>query len=562
MIMIMKKLYFFDWFGFCFLFRNEALITSETLTFKPNLTGFENLSGLVLSIIECSILSKDLKYKQPVFRTVLLFVLSIIVLTGCREVEQHSLRFGLSTAPVSLDPRFAMDATSARINRLLYRSLVDFDKNLRPIPDLADWEQLNPTQYRFHLGDDGRRFHDGTRLTASDVEATYHFILDKKNVSPYRGSLSLLSEISVIDADTIDFIIKKPDALLPGRLTIGIVPAALIDAQHPFNKKPVGSGRFEFVQWPQLSHLYLKRHRDGQTVEFLEVKDPVVRALKLVRGEIDLLQNDLSPELVRWLTKRSELHVVKAQGTNFTYLGFNLIDKNTGQFAIREAIGYALNREEIIRYVLGNAARPASSFLLPPTHWAGHPGLPTYPYNPDKARTLLAQAGFTAENPLQLSYKTSSDPFRIRIATVIQQQLAAVGIDMDLRTYDWGTFFGDIKAGRFQMYSLSWVGIKMPDIFRYVFHSGAVPPNGANRGRLKNKKIDDLIDKAEQAQTLEEQGALYRELQALLFKELPYVPLWYEDHVLATRQRVSGYTLAADGNYDGLNTVILRKVIH
>lgn len=514
----MKKLYFLDWFGF----------------------------------------NKYLEYKPLNFRTILLFILSIIVLTGCNEPDQHSLRFGLSTAPVSLDPRFAIDATSTRINRLLYRSLVDFDENLRPIPDLATWEQLNPTQYRFHLGDDGRRFHDSTRLTASDVKATYHFILDKKNASPHRGALSLISKISVVDADTIDFIIKKPDALLPGRLTMGIVPATLINAQHPFNKKPVGSGQFEFVQWPQLSHLYLKRQRDEQTVEFLEVKDPVVRALKLVRGEIDLLQNDLSPELVGWLTKRSEITVAKRQGTNFTYLGFNLIDKNTGQFTIREAIGYALNREEIIRYVLGNAARPASSFLLPSTHWAGHPGLPTYPHNPDKARTLLAQAGFTVENPLQLSYKTSSDPFRIRIATVIQQQLAAVGIDMDLRTYDWGTFFGDIKAGRFQMYSLSWVGIKMPDIFRYVFHSGSIPPNGANRGRLKNKKIDDLINKAEQAQTLEEQGVLYRQLQALLFQALPYVPLWYEDHVLAARLRVSGYTLAADGNYDGLNTVVLK----
>jgi peptide/nickel transport system substrate-binding protein len=195
---------------------------------------------------------------------------------------------------------------------------------------------------------------------------------------------------------------------------------------------------------------------------------------------------------------------------------------------------------------------------LPPTHWAGHPGLPAYAYNPDKARALLAQAGFTKSNPLKLSYKTSNNPFRIRIATVIQQQLVDVGIDMDLRTYDWGTFYGDIKAGRFQLYSLSWVGIKMPDIFRYVFHSSAVPPNGANRGRLDNPKIDALIEQAEAATTYEAGAALYRELQVALFNDLPYVPLWYEDHVLATRQRVSGYTLAPDGNYDGLNSVDLR----
>lgn len=491
----------------------------------------------------------------------LLLILSLMsLLVACSEQSQNnSLRFGLSAAPVSLDPRFATDATSTRINRLLYRALVDFDKSLRPIPNLATWEQLSPTLYRFHLGNNGREFHDGTRLTAPDVKATYDFILDKKNASPHSGSLKVIKQIQVQDADTIDFLLNKPDTLFPGRLMVGIVPAALITKEHPFNKQPVGSGEFEFVKWPQSSHLYLKRRKDGQVVEFLEVKDPIVRALKLVRGEIDLLQNDLSPEMITWLDNRSEVKVTRGQGTNFTYLGFNLQDSVTGQFAVREAIAYAINREDIIRYVLGNAARPASSFLLPPTHWAGHPGLATYSYNPDKARALLAKAGFSKNNPLKLSYKTSNNPFRIRIATVIQQQLAEVGINMDLRSYDWGTFYGDIKAGRFQIYSLAWVGIKMPDIFRYVFHSNAIPPNGANRGRLKNSKIDSLIEHAETATSLEVQALYYRDLQVELFKELPYVPLWYEDHVLVTRQQVSGYTLAADGNYDGLKTVVLKN---
>lgn len=486
------------------------------------------------------------------------FVLLLtILLFACSEPQLDNLRFVLSNAPVSLDPRFATDATSTRINRLLYRALVDFDKSLRPVPDLATWEQLSPTQYRFHLGDTGREFHDGTRLTAHDVKATYDFILDSNNASPHRGSLSLISQIKEQDDDTVDFILNKSDVLFPGRLVVGITPAALIDSQHPFNKQPVGSGRFELVKWPQSSRLFLQRRSDGQIFEFLEVKDPIVRALKLVRGEVDILQSDLSPELVTWLTKRPEVKVSKGQGTNFTYLGFNLQDAATGQFAVREAIAYALNREEIIRYVLGNAARSANSFLLSPTHWAGHPGLPSYTYDPDKARALLAQAGFTAENPLKLSYKTSNKPSRIRIATVIQQQLAVVGIEMDLRSYDWGTFYGDIKAGRFQLYSLSWVGIKMPDIFRYAFHSSAVPPNGANRGRFNNSKIDALIEQAEATTTLDSGAALYRELQVELFNELPYVPLWYEDYVLATRQRVSGYTLAPDGNYDGLNSVVL-----
>ncbi len=493
----------------------------------------------------------------------LLFILVLMsLLIACeQQFQENSLRFGLSAAPVSLDPRFATDATSTRINRLLYRALVDFDNSLRPVPELATWEQLSPTWYRFHLGNNGREFHDGTRLTAQDVKATYDFILDKNNASPHSGSLKVIKQIQVQDTDTIDFILNKPDTLFPGRLMVGIVPAALIKSKHAFNKQPVGSGEFEFVKWPQSSHLYLKRRKDRQIVEFLEVKDPIVRALKLVRGEIDLLQNDLSPEMITWLDNRSEVKVTRRDGTNFSYLGFNLQDSVTGQFVVREAIAYAINRKDIIHYLLGNAARPASSFLLPPTHWAagGHLGLPTYSYNPEKARALLAKAGFSKQNPLKLSYKTSNNPFRIRIATVIQQQLAEVGIEMDLRSYDWGTFYGDIKSGRFQTYTLSWVGIKMPDIFHYVFHSDAIPPNGANRGRLKNPKIDQLIEQAETATSLEKQAKYYRNLQVELFKELPYVPLWFEAQVLVTRQQVSDYTLAADGNYDGLKTVVLRK---
>lgn len=289
-------------------------------------------------------------------------------------------------------------------------------------------------------------------------------------------------------------------------------------------------------------------------MDFLEIKDPVVRALKLIRGEIDLLQNDLTPELVTWLAKRPEIQVTKGQGSNFFYLGFNLQDPIAGQLAVRQAMAYALNRDDMIHYILGDAARPASG-LLPPTHWAGSAELPSYSYDPEKARQLLAQQGFTTTQPVLITYKTSNKPASIRLAAVIQQQLAAVGIRLDLRSYDWGTFYGDIKSGRFQMFSLAWVGIKMPDIFRYAFHSTAIPPSGANRGRLQNPRVDALIEQAEQATTLDEQAARYRELQRYLFDELPYIPLWYEDHVLATHRRITGYTLATDGNYDGLNTI-------
>jgi len=337
---------------------------------------------------------------------------------------------------------------------------------------------------------------------------------------------------------------------------IGILPAAQIAAGRAFNNHPLGSGPFEMVAWPSPGQLQLRRIKDGQLFEFLVVRDPTVRILKLQRGELDMVQNDLPPELIRYAAARPDLKMVKGQGSNFTYLGFNMQDPVVGRLAVRQAIAYALDRDAIIRYVLGGAARPASA-LLPPDHWAGDPGLAQYPYDPVHARALLEAAGF-AKGELSIVYKTSNDPFRIRLATIIQQQLDAVGINVDLRSYDWGTFYGDIKAGRFQMYSLSWVGIKMPDIFHYAFYSTAVPPRGANRGHFASPVADRLIDAAQATADPAQEADYYRQLQNYLWQQLPYVPLWYEDNIVIERRAVEGYTLARDGNYDGLENVTLK----
>lgn len=489
-----------------------------------------------------------------------LFLISIcFILSACSDTQRNSITFGLSTAPVTLDPRFATDAVSYRITRLLYKSLVDFNDKFQAIPDLANWKQISLTHYRFTLRDEGREFHDGTRLTAGDVKATYQSVLDASNASPHRGSIEMIKSMDVIDDNTIDFNLSQPDPLFPGRLVIGIMPASLIAKNHPFNHMPVGSGPMQFSMWEDNTRLSLIRIKDKQEIRFIEIKDPTVRVLKLLRGEIDLIQGDLTPEIVRWLVKRDSIRVEKKQGNTFTYIGFNMEDKLTGNKLIREAVAYAIDRDAIIKYVMDETARKAGA-LFPPEHWAGNSELTGFDHDPEKAKTLLKEAGYDLNNPLKLTYKTSNNPFRLRLATIIQSQLKSVGIDIDIRSYDWGTFYGDIKAGNFQMYSLSWVGLKMPDIFRYVFHSSAVPPNGANRGRMKDDYVDKLIEIAEIEPSLQRQAKLYRELQKYLADVLPYVPLWYEDNVLAIRKDIKGYALSADGNFDALNNI--KRLTH
>lgn len=487
----------------------------------------------------------------------LLLVLTGLALGGCSKSEDAAIRMGLAAAPITLDPRFATDATSARINRLLYGRLVDFDEAMRPVPGIAQWQALSPTRYRFRLRAERRRFHDGTRLQAGDVKATYDSVLDPATNSPHRSSLDMIARIEVVDEDTIDFHLRHPDPLFPGYLVIGILPAKALAAQRAFARNPIGSGPLRFLEWPAEGLLRLQRIADDQTIAFVQVSDSTVRVLKLLRGEIDLLQNELPRELVQYLEKQRGVQVRHRAGSNFSYLGFNLDDPALDDVRVRRAIAYALDRKAIVRYLFGGETRLANG-LLPPEHWAGHDGLNGYDHDPARARALLEAAGYGAQRPLQLLYKTTSDPFRVRIATILQQQLARVGIDVNLVSFDWATFYADIKSGRFQLYSLSWVGIKSPDIFRYVFHSEAAPPDGANRGHYGDAQSDRLIEQAERTQDLEQRARLYRQLQAHLLETLPYVPLWYEEHFYAARNDIAGYELSADGNYDALIDVRRR----
>jgi len=489
-------------------------------------------------------------------RFLFIILLPVVLLfnQGCSQPDSSIIRFGLSSAPLRLDPRFATDATSARLNRLLYERLTDFDDASRPVSSLASWQQPDPLRYRFMLRPNRRSFSNGERLTSADVKATYDFVLDEKNASPHRSSLALIKHIRIINPETVEFELNHADALFPSYLVIGIVSEKAVQQGVNLDQQPTGSGPFTMRDWPEEGRLQLQRRRDNQAFEFVHIGDSTVRTLKLLRGEIDILQNDLPRELVNKLRQDKSVRVVNRTGSNFSYLGFNFLQPQFADRRVRLAVMHAIDRESLVRYVLGGKTRVAES-ILPPEHWAGNGAIKAYGYDPEQSRALLKQAGYDAEHPLRMSYKTSSDPFRIRIATIIQQQLADVGIKVELISYDWATFYGDIKAGRFQLYSLSWVGIKSPDILRYVFHSKAVPPDGANRGHYNNPQVDRLIEQAEREEDMDKRALWYRELLAILHDDLPYIPLWYEEHFSIVRQNIKGYQLTADGNYDYLSEV-------
>jgi peptide/nickel transport system substrate-binding protein len=194
--------------------------------------------------------------------------------------------------------------------------------------------------------------------------------------------------------------------------------------------------------------------------------------------------------------------------------------------------------------------------VLPPEHWAFASGLPPYKYDPQQAVALLEAADLRPDANgvrLRLEMKTSTDQTARELAAVLQDQLGRVGIALEIRSFEFATFYSDIQKGNFDLFSLRWLGANEdPDIFEYVFASSKVPPAGANRGRYSNPELDRLIDAGRHATDLAARRAAYHEVQQIVNRDLPYVPLWYLNTVAVHNSRLSNLHLFPNGNYDFL----------
>jgi peptide/nickel transport system substrate-binding protein len=346
---------------------------------------------------------------------------------------------------------------------------------------------------------------------------------------------------------------------------MGIVPDGSGDE---ISRKPIGSGPFRLVSAEMDKDVVIERNDNYwgdkaklDRVRFIVVPDTTTRALELRKGSADVEINALFPDMVSALEREPNLQVLRGPGTVLGYMAFNLRDPILQNLRVRQAIAYALDRQPLIHYLLRDFARPAAS-VLPPESWAYDPRVESYPHNPEAARRLLDAAGYPASNGVRfhLTMKTSTEESSRAMAAVFQQQLREVGIVLDIRSFEFATFFSDVTHGEFQVYSLRWVGgNEDPDIFEYAFHSARIIPNGANRQFYTNPRIDQLIDHARSETDQNARKQDYAQVQQILAEDLPYVDLWYFDNVMVYSKRVRNLQLNPSGNYDFLKTAELAK---
>ncbi|HUO26438.1 MAG TPA: ABC transporter substrate-binding protein [Candidatus Aquilonibacter sp.] len=500
--------------------------------------------------------------------SILSFVLIALLLSCSSRRDPKTLVMLIESSPTNLDPRIGLDAQSERIDSLIFDYLLSRGNNLNVTPSLAErWEIPDPLTYIFHLRQ-GVRFHDGRRLTSRDVKWTLDSLVSGTIRSPRAGAYKYVDHIEAPDDYTVVFHLKQPDASLLWNLSEGSVGIVPYGSGNEVTLHPVGSGPFKFVSAETDKEVIVERndHYWGEEphvarVRFAVVPDETTRALELRKGSADATINALTPDTVATLARDPALAVESAPGTVLAYLGFNLRDPILKDVRVRQAIAYALDRKPMIEYLWRGLARPAQS-VLPPQSWAYDGDVPHYDHNPAKARQLLDAAGYPAVNGVRfhLTMKTSTDENTRLMVAVMQQQLAEAGIALDIRSFEFATFFSDVTHGAFQMYGLRWIGgNEDPDIFEYTFDSARFPPNGANRGYYSNPRIDVLLDQARQAVDPSARKPLYAEVQQILARDLPYIDLWYLDNVLVHTRRVTNLQLNPAGNYDFLRTAELAN---
>jgi peptide/nickel transport system substrate-binding protein len=479
-------------------------------------------------------------------------------LGGCRELPPppRGLVIALTSDPQSLDPRFGTDADSSRLADLIHAGLTRADAAARRVPELAAaWEMPTPTTIVFRLRPDFR-FADGSPVTAADVRATYEAVSDPALASPKRAALAALAAVETPDPHTVVMRLRESAAPFLDATGLGILPAARARER---GEVTVGAGPFQLVRAVRGDRMELAPspgHPGGaprlDPVLVRIVPDPLVRLLELKRGSVQFVQETPEPELLAWLGTVPTLRVHRRPGTSFQYLALNLRDRRLADRRVREAISLALDRDGLVRSVLGGMARLATG-LLAPEHWAFAP-LPRPRYAPARARRLLDRAGQRdpdGPGPLprfRLVYKTSSQPGRRRLAEAIQADLARVGIALDIRTYEWGTLYADIRSGNFEICALAWVGVADPDLYYLAFHSTMVPPAGYNRGRYASRVMDRLTAGGRRTLDPALRRTIYRRVQRRSAHDLPVVPLWWEDRVVVHTQRLRGFEPAPGGD--------------
>lgn len=494
-----------------------------------------------------------------------------LAISACGQVEERprsddALTLLLPREPQEIDPRFTGDAYGLRVSRLLFASLVTLDPHsLEVVPDLAEEVQVeSPSRYRVRLRP-GLRFADGSALDADDVIATYRSVVDPDFGSRYASTYRRIARIEALDRRSLRFTLHAPHATfltdleLPilraedRRRHLGLPGAAAPVASGPYRLSHREPGRLELSQNP---HWHGGKPLFPQ-LRLIVLRDDNTRVLRMLAGAGDLALNAVPPLLLPLFEQHGGFRIDSAAGLGTTYLGLNLDAPVLSDRRVRAALAHALDRRQLLEAKLGGRGRLARGFLVP-GHWAADEGLPSYDFDPARARALLDQAGFARDARgvrLKLTLRVASDRARLSLARAIAAMLADVGVQVAVRPTESATLFSDLGKGRFEMTLLQVPEVVEPHMLSWFFGSDRIPgagSEGANRWRLRSVALDAALERGRARIERAERVAAYRQAQRILAQELPVIPLWHEDVIAVGNARARAFRTPRLGRFGTL----------
>ncbi|NLK19491.1 MAG: glutathione ABC transporter substrate-binding protein [Synergistaceae bacterium] len=479
-------------------------------------------------------------------------VITILALAFCLPASAAELRLAQVADVSSLDTQKVSDVYSANVIRQIYSNLVQVDENMEIVPDLAEgWDNPDDVTWVFHLRK-GVKFHNGEPFTAADVKYTFERLLDPKTASPGATHLKEVESMEAVDDHTLKIVTKRPFAPMLMSLTryeTAILNQKAVEAAGADygSKAAVGTGPFKFESWSRGDKVVLVRNDEYfggpagvEKLVYRGIPEDATRLVELESGGIDLIPGNFPYQEFANIEKDDRYETYRVPAMSTLYMGLNTEVKPFGDVRVRKAMNYAVDKQAIIDAVYFGLGAPARG-PLSPVIWGFDPERkPSYPYDPNKARELLKEAGFA--DGFDMTIYSDNRTERRSAAELIQAYLAEVGIRAQIELMEWSALLSTSAKGIGGAFMLGWTGTGDADGgLTPVYHSANI--GSSNRFRYKSETIDALIEKGMATLDLDARRKVYAEAQEACNEECPLVFMISQELVGASSKKVQGFKL-------------------
>jgi len=503
-------------------------------------------------------------------------IVIVLALASCAKKEDritspNEIRVAFLADAKRLIPMLATDTASSGITGWVFNGLTKYDKDIKITGDLAESWDVSPDGLviTFHLRK-GVKWHDGAPFTSADVLFTYNTIRDPKVATPYSDAYGPIDKVEAPDDYTVKVTYKRPFAPALEAWGMNVIPKHLLEGKDintdPFNRHPIGTGPYKFKEWITGQKIVLEAYDDyfegrPKLDRFVAriIPDQATTFLELKAGGIDV--QDLTPVQYSRQTSDKEFtdtfNKFKYPAFAYTYLGYNLTDPKFKDKKVRQAISYAINTKSMIDGVLLGLGTTLTG-PFPPESWAYNKEVKGYPYDPEKAKALLAEAGWKDTNgdgivdkggkPLSFTILLNQgNEQRMKAGEIIQQDLRKVGVDVKLKSLEWQALLHDfIDKRNFEAIILGWSLSRDPDPYD-IWYSKKTKEGEFNFVGYNNPEVDRLMIEGRETFDMEKRKEIYHKIHAILSEDAPYTFLYVPAELPALHKRFKGVKVAPIG---------------